>query len=159
MKTYDKEEFIETTPGGATYVFEPTIGTKELPCSYPRSMDLKWLRRINSPNLSNERTLRTPRSGWGAEDRTRHMLDFINVHLETNWRYEELQRASFPSVEQQGLLEGVVFACAFWSGAVSGGKLREMIINCIGPSKTELDPMAVQRLIETIERFQEPDNN
>lgn len=158
MKTYDKEEFIETTPSGATHVYEPSIGTKELPCRYPRSLDVRFLRRVNSPNLSNERTLRVPRAGWGAEDRTRHMLDFINVHLGTTWRYEELQRASFPSVEQAGLLEGIVFACAFWSGAVSGGKLREMIINCIGPRTAELDPMAVQRLIETIEHFKEPDN-
>ena len=154
MKSYDKTEFIETTPGGATHVYEPTIGTKELPHAYPRSLELKFLRRVNSPNLSNERTLRTPRAGWSSEDRTRHLLDFINVSLDCNWKYEELQRAAYPSPGIAGLLEGVVLASAFWSGSISGGKLRELIINAIGPDATNLDPMAVQRLIEWMEHKQ-----
>ena len=33
-------------PDEATHVYEPTIGVKALPCAYPRSLQLRWLKAL-----------------------------------------------------------------------------------------------------------------
>lgn len=111
-------------------------------------------------NLS-EKSERVRPDGWAREDWARQLLDYINAEAERtgmgkgDWRYEEMFNDMYDP-RQHAFAMGFMLAAAWQSGAISGGKLRDVLrqSEAVKPEAT----ITLQRLLEHCEAMREKIN-
>lgn len=100
----------------------------------------------------DDKTIKVKRDGWSAEDRTKELLDLINTKCgqEKPWLYTDLLTRTHPSEKSVTFVEGFVLACAWLSGSVTSGKLRQVALEQDNDN-SEICAINLQRLIEHAE--------
>lgn len=92
---------------------------------------------------------KAPILGWSSEERCRHYLDMINATMNPKkpWTVEELRIAAF----EWGKWELLLLILLWQVEGCSGGYVREHA----RMATSTLDTLALQRLVEHIEHFNE----
>lgn len=91
--------------------------------------------------------------GWASQDFARDLIDGINAQVKRSglgkgWEYGDVFKGEYHPY-QDAMAFGFVLAAAWSCGAISGGKLREIIRKC--HVTDNVDGLMAQRLLEHCE--------
>lgn len=110
-------------------------------------------------NLHNPRGVK--QDGWASQDFARDLLDGINQQIERSgigkpWKYEDVFKGQYHPY-QDATSFGYLLGAAWFCGAISGGKLREIIKKA--HTTDQVDGLMAQRLLEHCEQLQKWEDN